>query len=318
MEVFEKVRNKNTEKDTGFGTNAANYGGRYINKSGKANVKKTGVNLMESISWYHTLLNIPRWKFLSILGFFYLFVNFLFACIYFTIGVEHLTGAGRGTNIDKFGQAFFFSVQTFTTVGYGHISPSGFKTSAVAAMEALIGLLSFSIATGLFYGRFSKPKAFLKFSDYILISPYQNITALMFRVSPFKNNFMSDAEAKITLAITTTENGIKTNKFYPLKLELNHINTLSLNWTIVHPIDQDSPLFGISEADFKKNDGEIIVYIKAFDDMFCSNVVKSFSYTFDELIYGAKFLPMYFRSADDTKTILHIDKINDFERVKIN
>jgi inward rectifier potassium channel len=229
-----------------------------------------------------------------------------------------LRGIVGGSQIDKFGQAFFFSVQTFTTVGYGHISPSGFTTSFVAAVEALIGLLSFAIATGLFYGRFSKPKAYLKFSANAIIAPYKNITALMIRVSPFKNTNLSDAEAKITLGITIQENGNKTNKFYPLSLELNHVNTMTLNWTLVHPIVKESPLFGISKSDFEKNDGEIMVYLKAFDDMFSANVVKSHSYTFEELVYGAKFLPMYFRNADNTKTILYLDKINDFELVQLD
>ncbi len=318
MEILEKIKNKNTENDTGFGANAANYGGRFVTKNGNANVKKSGIDFMESISWFHTLLNIPRWKFLMILGLFYFFVNCLFAGLYYMIGVENLKGIVGGSALQKFGQAFFFSVQTFTTVGYGHISPSGFMTSLVAAAEALIGLLSFAIATGLFYGRFSKPRAYLKFSENAIIAPYQSVTALMLRVSPYKNTNLYDAEAKITLGITVEENGIKTNKFFPLKLELDHVNALTLNWTLVHPIDNESPLFGISKSDFSKNKGEIIVFLKAFDDMFSTNVVKSYSYTFDELIYGAKFKPMYDRSTDNTKTILYLDKINNFDRVNID
>ena len=318
MKVFEKVNAKNSENDTGFGSNADNYGGRFINKRGNANVKKSGINFMESISWFHTLLTIPRWKFLLIVVLFYFIVNCIFATLYYVIGVEHLRGIVGGSQIDKFGQAFFFSVQTFTTVGYGHISPNGFATSFVAAVEALIGLLSFAIATGLFYGRFSKPRAYLKFSANAIIAPYKNITALMLRLSPFKNTNLSYAEAKITLGITIEENGKKTNKFYPLLLELNHVNTITLNWTLVHPIDKESPLFGISKSDFKKNEGEIMVFIKAFDDMFSANVVKSHSYTFEQLVYGAKFLPMYFRNADNTKTILYLDKINDFELVQLD
>ena len=152
MAFRKKINSKaKTDSNTGFGTNASSYGGRFVTKSGNANVRKTGIGLLDSISWYHTMLTIPRWKFLFIVFAFYFLVNFAFACIYYWIGVEHLNGINAVSEIDKFGQSFFFSIQTYTTVGYGHISPSGFMTSFVASIEALFGLLSFAIATGLFY-----------------------------------------------------------------------------------------------------------------------------------------------------------------------
>ena len=188
MQILKKINSKaKSDSNTGFGTNASSYGGRFITKNGNANVKKSGIDFFESISWYHTMVNIPRWKFLVIIVLFYFSVNFIFASFYYGIGVEHLNGVDAVKAWDKFGQAFFFSVQTFTTVGYGHVSPSGFLTSFVAAVEALFGLLSFAIATGLFYGRFSKPKAHIKFSENALISPYKDGTALMLRLTPFKN-----------------------------------------------------------------------------------------------------------------------------------
>ena len=130
MEFLKKINSKaKADITTGFGTNASNYGGRFITKNGNGNVKKEGIGLLDSISWYHTMLNIPRWKFFVIIVVFYFLVNFLFASIYYGIGVEHLNGVIATSTVEKFGQAFFFSIQTFTTVGYGHISPSGFLTS---------------------------------------------------------------------------------------------------------------------------------------------------------------------------------------------
>ena len=143
MKFIKKINSKaKADSNTGFGTNASSYGGRFITKSGNANVKKSGIGLFESISWYHTMLNIPRWKFLVIVVIFYFSVNLIFASMYYGVGVENLNGMTATTALDKFGQAFFFSIQTFTTVGYGHISPSGFATSFVASVEALFGLLS--------------------------------------------------------------------------------------------------------------------------------------------------------------------------------
>ncbi|MDN3677766.1 ion channel [Flavobacterium paronense] len=318
MKFLKKINSKaKSDVNTGFGTNASSYGGRFITKNGNANVKKSGIGLFESISWYHTMLNIPRWKFLVIIVLFYFLVNFIFASLYYAVGVEHLNGMTATTALEKFGQAFFFSIQTFTTVGYGHISPSGFATSFVAAVEALFGLLSFAIATGLFYGRFSKPKAHIKFSVNALIAPFQNGTALMMRLTPFKNTNLTDAEAKITLGMKLEENGVLVNKFYTLDLELSKINALNLSWTLVHPITENSPLFNLTKEDYKNIDGEFLVFLKVFDDMFSTTVVKRASYSFDEIVYGAKFLPMFSRSDNQNKTVLHIDKLNSFEKVKL-
>jgi hypothetical protein len=306
------------DRNTGFGTNANSYGGRFVNKNGTANVEKKGMHILHRISWYHTMINMPRWKFMLILLLFYVGMNFLFAFVYYLIGIEHLDGIdASGSDWVQFGQAYFFSAQTFTTVGYGHISPTGFMTSLVSAAEALIGLLSFAIATGLFFGRFSKPTAFLKFSQNALIAPYGEIKGLMIRTTPFKNTNFTDAEAKMTLGMSIEENGVTTNNFYSLELELDRINALTLSWTLVHPITENSPLYNFTEADFKNTHGEILVFIKTFDDMFSNTVAIRTSYTFNEVVYGAKFEPMYARSTDNSKTILNLDKLDAFENVTL-
>lgn len=310
-----KILNNNakTDENSGFGTNANSYGGRFVNKNGTANIEKRGMNLLRRISWYHTMIDMPNWKFMFILFSFYIIINFIFAVLYYAIGIEHLDGIAQSQSVlTQFGQAYFFSAQTFTTVGYGHISPTGFLTSALSAAEALIGLLSFAIATGLFFGRFSKPTAFLKFSHNALISPYKEQKALMIRVVPFKNTNFTDAKAKITLGMSVEENGARTNKFYTLDLELDRINALSLSWTLVHAITEQSPLYNFTEDDFKKTHGEILVFITTFDDMFSNTVAARTSYTFNEIIYGAKFETMYNRSKDGTKTILYLDKLNQY------
>ncbi|MEO6539462.1 MAG: ion channel, partial [Ferruginibacter sp.] len=249
---------------------------------------------------------------------FYILINFVFATIYYAIGVEYLNGINNTTELGKFGAAYFFSAQTFTTVGYGHISPSGFLASTIAAAEALVGLLSFAIATGLFYGRFSKPKAYLRFSHNALIAPYKDITALMLRVAPFKNTTLTDAEAKLTVGMPVEENGKTVNRFFPLELEYSIVNALTLSWTIVHPITEDSPFYSFSKADFENSNGEILVFVKAFDDMFSNTVVSRTSYTFKEIVVGAKFNPMYQRNEEANKTILELEKINSFVPASLN
>ncbi|MEO6253974.1 MAG: ion channel [Ferruginibacter sp.] len=319
MALLRKINSKaKTEINTGFGTNTTDYGGRFVNKEGKANIEIKGIPFLSRTSWYHTMLGLPGWKFLAIILSFYIVINFVFATIYYAIGVENLNGITSATELGKFGAAYFFSAQTFTTVGYGHISPSGFLTSAISAAEALVGLLSFAIATGLFYGRFSKPKAYLKFSHNALIAPYKDITALMLRVAPFKNTTLTDAEAKLTVGMPVEENGRTFNRFFPLELEYSIVNALTLSWTIVHPITEDSPFYNFTKADFENLNGEIMVFVKAFDDMFSNTVVSRSSYTFKEIVVGAKFNPMYHRNEEANKTILDLEKVNSFIPAELN
>ena len=170
--------------NTGFGNNNSSYGGRFVNKDGLPNVEKRGLSYFQRFSWFHTMLQLPNYKFLGLVILFYALVNLLFAVIYLFIGLENLSGMNANTFWEKFGEAYFFSAQTFTTVGYGRINPTGFSASAVSSIEALMGLLSFAIATGLLYGRFSKPKAYLKFSHNAILAPYKNGLAIMMRVVP--------------------------------------------------------------------------------------------------------------------------------------
>ncbi len=318
MAILRKINSRaKTESNTGFGVNASDYGGRFVNKNGQPNLEKRGIGFLERISWFHTMLSIPRWKFFFLILLFFVLINLLFAVAYFLIGVEHLSGMVTHSTWEQFGEAYFFSAQTFTTVGYGRVNPTGFITSALSSLEALIGLLSFAVVTGLLYGRFSRPKAYLKFSENAIIAPFKNGLALMMRVAPYKNTSLTDAEAKLTLGMMLEENGQRTNKFFSMELEYEKVNALTLSWTIVHPITENSPLYKFTQEDFANGTGEILVFVKAFDDMFSNTVVARSSYTFQEVVFGAKFIPMYHKSKHGNSTILDLDKLNSFNEVDI-
>lgn len=319
MALIKKINLKaRTEINTGFGVNTSDYGGRFVNKDGRPNIEKKGLAILERMSWFHTMLQMSRLKFFSLVLLFYITVNFLFAVLYYTIGVQHLGGMNATNEIEKFGEAYFFSAQTFTTVGYGRINPTGFITSAVAALEALIGLLSFALATGLLYGRFSKPKAYLRFSHNAVLAPFKDGLAVMMRVAPYKNNNLTDAEAKVTAGLMVEENGKMINKFFQMDLEYKTVNSLTLSWTVVHPITEDSPFYKFTKEDFANTKGEILLFIKAFDDMFSNTVVARTSYTLKELVIGAKFIPMYHRNAEVNTTILDLEKLNSFVEANID
>lgn len=316
--MFRQNRDLPSEINTGFGANSSDSGGRFFNREkGKADIVKRGVNILNRFSWYHVLLDMTLGKFLLFLFSIYIFINLVFAGIYFVIGIQHLSGINSNSEMKNFSEVFFFSTQTFTTVGYGRISPTGLLTNSVATFEAFLGLLSFAIATGLFYGRFSKPQAFLQFSHNAIIAPYKKGIALMFRMAPFKNNRLSEVETKVTLAMKIEENSRMANKFFNLDLEISKINSLALSWTIVHPINEKSPLWGFSEEDIKNTQMEMLVFVKAFDEVFSNTVIARTSYINSEIIWGAKFKMMYHPSENGKKTVLDLRKLNHFDRVKI-
>jgi len=260
---------------------------------------------------------MPSAKFLLLLLVAYIIVNLFFAGIYYMIGVDHLAGVKQGSAIKNFSEVFFFSAQTFTTVGYGRISPVGFAASAVSTFEAFLGLLSFAIATGLFYGRFSRPRAFLSFSHNAIVAPYKNGTALMFRMAPYKNNLLSEAEVKVNLAMQLEENGKMVNRFFNLDLEISKINALALSWTIVHPINEKSPLYNFNYTDMVNAKIEALVFVKAFDEVFSNTVVQRFSYIASEVIWGAKFKMMYHADEKKGATVLDLNKLNDHEKIEL-
>ncbi|WP_027386858.1 ion channel [Chryseobacterium gregarium] len=309
----QKIDQKNTE-NSGFGDNAS---GRFINKDGLPNVNRKGVNMFNRFSWYHTMLDLSTFQFLSYLVIAYILVNIFFALIYYLIGVEHLTGIDKSDPMNEFIDVFFFSSQTFTTVGYGRIAPVGFTASLVATFEAFLGLLTFAIATGLFYGRFSRPRAYLRFSEIAVIAPFKERTALMFRLAPYKNNALTDAEVIVSAAIGVMEKNVPKSRFYTLKTQLSKINTLALNWTIVHVIDEDSPFYGFAEEDFRNTDIEVIIHVRAFDEVFSNTVVQRSSYISKEIIYGARFVPMYYPDRQNLSTVLDLDKINHYQKADL-
>lgn len=318
MAIFKRKINLNSDSATGFGASSENSSGRFFNRqTGGANIVKRGVGLLDRQSWYHTMLALPQWKFWLFLMIMFILINLVFATIYFMIGVEHLGGMITKTPFENFIETFFFSCQTFTTVGYGRINPEGFLVSGIAAFQAFLGLLSFALATGLLYGRFSRPQSFLRYSHYALIAPYRGGTAFMLRMAPYKNNRLSDGEVKLTLAIQIEEDGKMSNKFYPLDLEISKINALNLSWTLVHAINEKSPFYNLSLQDLRNAKAEILVFFKGFDEVFSNTVISRMSYIADEIVWGAKFKIMYHPNKKGNSTILDLNKINDFEKVDL-
>ena len=306
-----KAKNQPGIANTGFSANSGTEGSRLISRDGTPNLRKTGMPLWHRISLYHSLIRMRRSKFLLTVVLFYTCINVIFATAYFLIGIQHFYGTEEAvTTWQRMEASFFFSSQTLTTVGYGHVAPAGTLANFIASFESLIGILVFALVTGLFYGRFSRPKAFIVFSDHMLIAPFKEGRALMIRLATFKNNHLTDVEAVLTAAFHQMEGDRRVTKFFPLKLEISKVSSLALSWTIVHPIDEDSPLWGWGGEDLHERKLELIVAMKGFDDHFSNTVQQRTSYTHEELVYGAKFASMYDRSENGEYTILELDKVD--------
>jgi inward rectifier potassium channel len=265
------------------------------------------------------MLTMPRWKFISVIILFYLAVNLGFSVLYYIIGPEEFQGMIAQTQWQKFKEIYFFSTETFTTVGYGRVNPVGDMANFVASIEAITGFLSLAIFTGLMYGRFSRPESFLMFSHNALISPYlEDKIALMFRFVSYKDNHvLTDVEVKVTMGLQLNENGKAVYKYYTLDLERQRVDSLAMNFTVVHPLDENSPLYGFGADDLKNADVEIYVLIRGFDDVYSNIVLQRTSYTYDEIKFSAKFVPMYKESDDKNTTIVELHKLNEFVEAKL-
>ncbi len=318
MSIFSKLNARlKSNNDTGFSSATEGVGGRFINKDGSFNVTKEGASVIERVSLYQNMLTMPLGKFLLVILFFFIGINVIFTLAFFFMTTDQLTGMIFTSPQDHFKELFFFSAQTLTTVGYGRINPVGTLASSVASLEALCGFLGFAVITGLLYGKFSRPRAYLKFSENALVAPYMDKTGLMFRFMSYKENHtLTDVEVKVTFGITGNEQNKEVFKFYTLPLERSKIDSLVMNWTVVHPIDEESPLFGLTHEELQNSDAEIYVLVRGFDDIFSNTVLQRTSYRFkEEVIFNAKFQKMFRESPDGNTTIMELNKLNDFHRL---
>jgi inward rectifier potassium channel len=287
---------------------------RTINKDGSFNVERRGTGWRD-IHPYLFLISIPWPAFLALVTAVYLAANTVFAAIYYSLGPGNLQHGDAPDKLGRFLNAFFFSAHTLTTVGYGNIAPGTISANIVAAIEALIGLLGFALATGILFGRFSRPSARIGFSENALIAPYEDRTSLQFRIVNRRPNALMDAEATVILMGVAGEPGKQKRTFQPLPLERDSVDFLALTWTIVHPIDEASPLFKKTSEDAERSQSEVIILIKAFDETFSQSVRARYSYRFDEIIWNAKFTPAF--EFDHTgNMVLNIDKVGSYTPVE--
>jgi len=311
----------NAARDLGFGTRVAGYSRlRLINRDGSFNVSRRGLSAGTVLSPYHALLTIGWGKFLSLVVTYYAVVNGIFALLYVSCGPTALAGPpidGASPAWNGFLRAFFFSVETFGTIGYGHVSPLGLNANIVVTIESIVSLLSLALATGLVFARFSRPTARIVYSHRAVVAPYRDMSAFMFRCANARNNQLIDVTVRVLYSrIEEKPDGTRTRQFTVLPLEFERVTFFTLSWTVVHPVDATSPLAGMSYDDLIKNDAEFLVLLSGLDETFSQMVHSQTSYKAEEILWGAKFAPIFVESPTGGVTGMDLARIHHTESVE--
>lgn len=301
--------------DPGLGTKFSQPVKRLLNPDGSYNIiRKGGVTGFQD--FYKHLIDKSRGEFSLILIGTFLSINLFFALIYLLIGVDQLSNVS--SDFHPFWTAFFFSSQTLTTVGFGYVAPVGFVANIVAVIEAFIGLSITALATGLLYGRFSKPNLKISFSEKILLAPYQDGKAMMFKLVNKRNNVLMKSKVSCILSMDKGMGENTYNKdFYQLPLEVETILFFPLTWTIVHKIDENSPFFGISREELMLRNAELVVLFETFDETFSQNIVQKHSYAGDQWLENVKF-DMNFHPNSQGQLELDVNSLNNLIEIKNN
>lgn len=305
-------RPEDLDRDLGLGSRLAQTHQRFLERDGSFNVVREGLSVFRSLSVYHTLLTISWTRyFLSIVAA-YFTTNFAFAALYWLCGPAALHGAEAASSRGRFVEAFFFSVQTLATIGYGRISPVGLPANLLVTVEALIGLLGFALATGVLFARVARPTARIVFSERAVVAPYRGIKALMFRIANERKGQLIEVAATVSLGLWDPVT--RERKFFELALERRRVVFFPLHWVIVHPIDEKSPLWGVTPEQFAKSEAEVFILLTAVDETFSDTVHARSSYQYDEVVWGAKFSDMFLKTGDGRLGI-DLRKIHDIENV---
>jgi inward rectifier potassium channel len=303
-------------KDLGFGTEVARGARqRLLNRDGTFNVVREGLNPLSALSLYHWLLIISWSKLLGFITASYVAVNALFAFAFLLCGPDALQSATGSFAGHPFYRAFFFSVDTFATIGYGNIIPVGVAANTLVTIEALMNILGIALATGVIFSRFSRPSARIVYSRNAIVAPYRDKTALEFRIANGRSSQLIEVQIQVILTKLEKVDGTSVRKFYDLNLERQRVVFFTLSWTVVHPIDPSSPIWGLTNKDLLDADAEILILLTGTDETLSQIVHSRSSYKADEIVWGAKFANMFMRTEAAGIVGMNLGRIHEIETV---
>ncbi len=307
---------KDEDKDLGFGEKVSRESKqRLLNRDGTFNVERTGLKVTSWLNPYHFLLTMGWRQFIGFTLLVYFLSNVIFGLFYASLGSDILVDTSSTPTENIFLRGFFFSVQTFATIGYGTIHPVGLIANSLVAIESYYSMIMTALVTGIVFARFARPTARILYSETAVIAPYQDKTAFMLRLVNSRNNQLIEVGAKLMFSRFVDENGKKIRRFEMLELERDSVSFLPLAWTIVHPIDEKSPMFGLSEQDFENSDTEIAVLLSAMDETYAQTIHTRTSYKASEVKFGYKFANIYNDIESGERISINVRKLSKIEKV---
>jgi inward rectifier potassium channel len=282
-------------RDLGFGSVVGRDSRqRLLNRNGSFNVVRRGLNALDAWAPYHLLLTISWSRFFLFVAAAYLAFNILFGVAFAAFGADALAGPIEARTGGTFGRAFFFSVQTFATIGYGQVAPRGLPANLLVTFEALVGLMFQALATGLLFARFARPTASIAFSNRAVIAPYAGGRSLQFRIANRRRGEIIQLEAQVLFShLESDASGKRVRRYHILSLERNKVVFFPLAWTIVHPIDEQSPLATRTPEDLEREEAEILVLLSGVDEAFAQTVHARSSYRPEEIVWNARFASVF-------------------------
>jgi inward rectifier potassium channel len=248
---------------------------------------------------YHHLVSASWPRLLTLLAGAFLGANALFAFAYL-LQPEGIENARPGSLVD----AFFFSVQTMGTIGYGKMVPRTFYTNALVTAEVFGGLLGLAMVTGLTFAKFSRPTARVLFSRQAVVSPHEGVPSLMFRMANARGNSIVEAQVHVVFAVNeTTAEGVAMRRFYDLDLARRQSALFALSWTAIHPVTKQSPLHGATPSTLDAAEAEIVVSLVGLDETFSQTVHARHRYAARDIVWDARFADILVRGVDGRRSV---------------
>ena len=248
---------------------------------------------------YHLVLTLtwPRFFGILILGF--VLINLLFGTVYWL-----LPGSVANVRAGHFFDYVFFSIETLATVGYGVMSPASVAGHVVASVEILTGMVWIAITTGLVFARFSKPTARILFSDRALIRDFDGARVLMLRIANERHNRIVEASATLSMVrVEVNAQGESFIRIHDLTLIRERTPVFALTWTLIHKIDEHSPLFGLDQAQLLASRCRILVSITGHDETVAASVYAGGSYEAQDVVFEGRFVDILKSTADGDRAV---------------